>query len=167
MAFAVAVNIVSIFQLHLSGAYTSPATVDSLNARVTEKFTRRFGSVDGKAKDNCRVNFDLTTDLTSLFNWNTKQIFIYLTAEYPGKREDINNRVTFWDKIITMKEDAVLDLKKVRGAYSVYDIDRHFNHQNATIRLEWNVQPYVGLLSYGEALLDGQSWFVFPEGKAK
>lgn len=49
------------------------------------KFSRRFGSVGGKPKENSKLIFDLESDLTPLFNWNTKQVFVYLTAEYPGK----------------------------------------------------------------------------------
>jgi signal peptidase complex subunit 3 len=126
------------------------------------KFTRRFGSVDGKGKDNYRMSFDLNSDLTPLFNWNTKQLFVYLTAEYDGKRSDINNRVTFWDKIITSKDDAMLDLHNVRGAYSVYDIGKSLANKNATIRLEWNLQPYVGPLLNGETIAAQETSFIFP-----
>lgn len=49
------------------------------------KFSRRFGSVGGKPKENTKLIFDIESDLTPLFNWNTKQVFVYLTAEYPGK----------------------------------------------------------------------------------
>lgn len=74
------------------------------------------------------MNFDLDADLTPLFNWNTKQVFVYLTAEYDGgsKRTDISNKVTFWDKIILTKEDAVLSLRNQRSTYSVYDVQRSF-----------------------------------------
>lgn len=75
-----------------------------------------------------RLNFDLDADLTPLFNWNTKQVFVYLTAEYDGgsKRSDINNKVTFWDRIITSSDKAVISLRNERSAYSVYDIQSSF-----------------------------------------
>lgn len=45
----------------------------------------------------------LNTDLSPLFNWNTKQVFIYLAAEYEGKEikqksidERTENQVVFW-----------------------------------------------------------------------
>lgn len=31
------------------------------------------------------VNFDVQVDLSPLFNWNTKELFLYLTAEYSTK----------------------------------------------------------------------------------
>lgn len=97
-------------------------------SKTTVKFTRRSGAVNGKGKENVRLNFDLDADLSSLFNWNTKQVFVYLTAEYDGgaKRADISNKVTFWDRIITDKSGAVLKLRNQRGAYSVYDVQKSF-----------------------------------------
>lgn len=75
-----------------------------------------------------RLNFDLDADLSTLFNWNTKQVFVYLTAEYDGgaKRSDIRNKVTIWDRIITSPEASVLSLRNQRGAYSVYDVQKSF-----------------------------------------
>lgn len=87
---------------------------------------------------------------------------MYLTADYPGKRPDVSNRVTFWDKIVTSKDDAKLAIKNGRGSYSVYDHAQSFDGREATIHLEWNVQPYVGALVYGETIVNGTETFVFP-----
>jgi len=35
-----------------------------------------------KAVEYAFLNFDLDADLSSLFNWNTKQVFAYLVADY-------------------------------------------------------------------------------------
>lgn len=38
---------------------------------------------NGKTKNDIGfLNFDLLVDLEPLFNWNVKQLFLYLTAEY-------------------------------------------------------------------------------------
>jgi signal peptidase complex subunit 3 len=105
--------------------------------------------------------------LTPLFNWNTKQVFVYLTAEYPGKRPDISNRVTFWDSIVPTKEDAVLKLENAKGKYPVYDVGQGFEERNATIHLEWNVQPHVGMLVYGDTQVQGFEGFTFPKVERK
>jgi signal peptidase complex subunit 3 len=40
-----------------------------------------FGA--GKKKNDIGFfNFDLNVDIEPLFNWNVKQLFLYLTAEY-------------------------------------------------------------------------------------
>ena len=76
----------------------------------------------------CGINFDLDADLTPLFNWNTKQVFVYLTAEYDGgaKRTDISNKVTFWDKIVLTNPDAILHLRNQRSAYFRIYVQKSF-----------------------------------------
>lgn len=36
------------------------------------------------------ITFDLQTDLSGLFNWNVKQLFLYLTAEYKTENNELN-----------------------------------------------------------------------------
>lgn len=36
------------------------------------------------------ITFDLQTDLSGLFNWNVKQLFLYLTAEYKTDNNELN-----------------------------------------------------------------------------
>lgn len=36
------------------------------------------------------ITFDLNTDLSGLFNWNVKQLFLYLTAEYKTPANELN-----------------------------------------------------------------------------
>lgn len=36
------------------------------------------------------LTFDLQTDLGGLFNWNVKQLFLYLTAEYETENNELN-----------------------------------------------------------------------------
>lgn len=51
----------------------------------------------------------LDLDLTPLFNWNTKQLFLYVQAEYTNA-QGVYNEVVIWDKIVRSKEDANLTL---------------------------------------------------------
>ena len=47
--------------------------------------------------------------MTPLFNWNTKQLFLYLQAEYVDAK-GVRNEVVIWDRIIHKKENANLSL---------------------------------------------------------
>lgn len=49
-------------------------------------------------------------DLTPLFNWNTKQLFLYLQAEY-NDAKGTKNEVVIWDRIVRNKEDANLAIQ--------------------------------------------------------
>lgn len=66
------------------------------------------------------LTFDLKTDLTPLFNWNVKQLFLYLTAEYVTPN-NVLNQVVLWDKIILRGENAVLDFKNMNTKYYFWD----------------------------------------------
>uniref|UniRef100_T1H644 Signal peptidase complex subunit 3 n=1 Tax=Megaselia scalaris TaxID=36166 RepID=T1H644_MEGSC len=66
------------------------------------------------------LTFDLNANLTSLFNWNVKQLFLYLTAEYETKANKLN-QVVLWDKIILRGENSVLKLKNMNTKYYFWD----------------------------------------------
>ena len=59
-------------------------------------------------------------DLSPLFNWNVKQLFLYLTAEYETKTNKVN-QVVLWDKIIQRGENAVLDYRSMNTKYYFWD----------------------------------------------
>lgn len=41
------------------------------------------------------IMFDLQADLTPLFNWNAKQLFVFLTAEYETADNKLNQVCRF------------------------------------------------------------------------
>ncbi|XP_067132659.1 signal peptidase complex subunit 3 [Centruroides vittatus] len=92
------------------------------------------------------VTFDLQTDLTSLFNWNVKQLFLYLTAEYVTEN-NVLNQVVLWDKIIQRGENAILDFKKLNTKYYFWDDGNGLRgNKNVTLTLSWNIIPNAGSL---------------------
>lgn len=148
MAMAAFLYVTSVIQLWL--APKPNAVISRIKTSATQKFSRGFGSSNRKPKQNQRIQFDLQSDFSPLFNWNTKQVFLYLTAEY-ANQDNSTSVVTFWDHIIASKDQAEIDLKKQRAKYSVWDcVDDSFDERNATLKLNWNIQPHVGLLSFGE-----------------
>jgi signal peptidase complex subunit 3 len=70
--------------------------------------------------DLLSLTFDLKADLTSLFHWNTKQLFVYVSAQYATERNAVN-QIVLWDDIIRRKEDAVLDYTDTRIEYLLID----------------------------------------------
>ncbi|KAI5950997.1 SPC3 [Candida jiufengensis] len=159
----IVLTLLQLFKDNVWGIDTT--TISNIESKSSIKYSFQYGSVNRKPKENNKITFDLDTDLTKLFNWNTKQIFIYLTAEYPGKSQGSSNKVTFWDKIITNKEDAILKLKNQRSKYSVWDVEKGFRGRNATVKLEWNIQPHIGPLIFGET--SGIGSFEFPNVASK
>jgi len=92
------------------------------------------------------INFDLAADLNDLFNWNVKQLFVYLTAEYETSNNKIN-QVVLWDKIIRRGDDASLVYNDLKSKYYFFD-DGHGlrSNKNVTLTLAWNVIPNAGTL---------------------
>ncbi|KAJ9577969.1 hypothetical protein L9F63_025168 [Diploptera punctata] len=98
--------------------------------------------------------------LTHLFNWNVKQLFLYLTAEYSTPTNKLN-QVVLWDKIILRGENAILDFKNMNTKYYFWDDGNGLKgNPNVTLTLSWNIIPNAGLLPSIFAL--GQHAFRFP-----
>lgn len=141
----------SWLQLVQNDAFSVPAKVSNIKPTLNVRTSRYYGSQNGKPKQNSKLAFDLEADLERLFNWNTKQVFVYLTAEYDGsERPETKNEVTYWDKIITNKADAHLSLHDTKSKYSVWDLEDKLEDRELTFKLKWNIQPWVGPLIYGE-----------------
>ncbi|KAL5594750.1 hypothetical protein BROUX41_001664 [Berkeleyomyces rouxiae] len=86
-----------------------------------------------KKTDLASIRFSLDADLSSLFTWNTKQVFVYVTAEWdniatkntPGG----HNSAVIWDQIITTPSSDFLanfgpaTMKKLRRSAAGKTID--------------------------------------------
>lgn len=139
------------------------------------------------------------TDLTTLFNWNTKQVFLYLKAVYPSSRaSEPASEAIIWDAILAsstapwnqlhfvhpepktksgskkvlpkkskkaqaaakaagIKDSDInllyprgeLHLQNQRPKYQITDISGKLqNKTDVVLELGWNVQPWVGALTW-------------------
>ncbi|ODV87335.1 hypothetical protein CANARDRAFT_5881 [[Candida] arabinofermentans NRRL YB-2248] len=149
IAIGVTVSVLGYAQLYLEGYQTISGNTLVNKSINTLKYSRNFGGRPNVGKENIKLNFELDTDLTSLFNWNTKQVFVYLVGEYAGLEEGENSKVVFWDKIISDKNDAVLNLSSLKSKYSVWDYQDSLANKTMNIKLEYNIQPWVGPLIWG------------------
>merc|ERR1711862_653243 len=103
---------------------------------------------DNKENDQGFINFDLKADLSPLFNWNVKALYMYLTAEYITEANTLNEMV-LWDKIILNGEKMDLDLKSAKTKYYFRNDGKGLlAHKNVTLILNWNVQPNMGDLKW-------------------
>ncbi|ANZ77878.1 BA75_04431T0 [Komagataella pastoris] len=141
---------VSIISLSLDKTASIPAQMSNVVVSTNLKYSRSFGSAGGRPKENSKILFDLDMDLAPLFNWNTKQLFVQLIAEYPTSVASDGAKVTYWDRIITEKRDSRVKFNNQRGKYSVWDVSDSFQGRNATFKLKWNIQPHVGFLFFGQ-----------------
>ncbi|CAH0387363.1 unnamed protein product [Bemisia tabaci] len=117
-------------------------------------------SASRRENDLGYLTFDLQADLTPLFNWNVKQLFLYLSAEYSTPNNALN-QVVLWDKIILRGENALLDFKNMNIKYYFWD-DGHGlkGNPNVTLTLSWNIIPNAGRLPIIQSI--GSHSFKFP-----
>ena len=131
-------------------------------------------------------------DLSSLFNWNTKQVFVWITANYPSSSPGAPpSQAIIWDSIINSKSQlhpytpfdawkdlpfigtkttpakkskatnkktkepepeptpGIIRLKNSKPKYQITDVTGKLASQgNVTLELGWNVQPWVGALTW-------------------
>ncbi|KAK3377760.1 signal peptidase subunit-domain-containing protein [Podospora didyma] len=131
-----------------------------------------------KKEEYALIKFSLEADLSSLFTWNTKQVFVYVTAEWPASGDNSTNEAIIWDQIITapsadhlsnltptakkklIKSAAGKSIDPSRGRISVknqrykYQIThpsgRIAGTSDVVLKLHYNVQPWVGLLTWNQ-----------------
>ncbi|KAI9807062.1 MAG: hypothetical protein M1825_005779 [Sarcosagium campestre] len=190
---AAAVSLSVVFFPQTPSADISIRNIQVVKGRASPYATKR--------EDYAHIRFDLDADLTSLFTWNTKQLFIYVTATYPSHLPNSPpTTAVIWDRIIpsrpgstkktTSKKDVEanspppgkITLRNVRPKYPISDASGVLAARpNASLALEWNVQPWVGALQWTGvantlgpaapkwlALRGGKSeQFDFPEIKVK
>ncbi|KAM9994862.1 hypothetical protein ACTFIY_001026 [Dictyostelium cf. discoideum] len=103
------------------------------------------------------ISIDLDANLEPLFNWNTKMLFLYVTAEYRTK-QNVLSQVVVWDHILTEKSKANIHEKRL-SKYPI--IDQGLGLKNNTIKLtfNYNVVPISGILTRHQV---GSSEFKFP-----
>lgn len=111
---------------------------------VQLKEVKRFNAHRGK-QDQAMLSISLKADLSSAFSWNTKQLFVFLQAEYETDENDVN-QISLWDTIIERKEDAVINLKALRQEYAMIDQGKNFRGMPFNLTLTWDVMPKVGYL---------------------
>jgi signal peptidase complex subunit 3 len=63
----------------------------------------------------------------------------------------VQNEVVFWDRIIRRKEDAVIAVSG-KNKYPFRELSAKFKGSGpANYTLKYNLMPFVGVLTYGEA----------------
>ncbi|NXX79549.1 SPCS3 peptidase, partial [Urocolius indicus] len=96
------------------------------------------------------VSFDIYADILNgeknIFDWNVKQLFVYLSVEYSTKNNALN-QVVLWDKILLRGDNPRLFLKDMKSKYFFFDDGNGLKaNRNVTFTLSWNVIPNAGIL---------------------
>lgn len=85
-------------------------------------------------------------------------MYIYVVAEYASDTHS-RNEVVVWDSIISAKDEARVHRKGQYNKYSLRDHGYGLRGADVTLKLKYNILPYMGPLFYGEK---GDNLFTVP-----
>ncbi|KAF6842556.1 signal peptidase subunit [Colletotrichum musicola] len=155
-------------------------TVNELKTTNVQVVKGRPHYYSTKKEEYAIIKFSLDADLSDLFTWNTKQVFVYVTAEWPheSKGQNATNQAVIWDQIITSPSAdhlsnigpaAMRKLKKsaegksidpnrgklrIRNQKPKYQITHPSGKiaeaDKVVLKLHYNVQPWVGILTWNQ-----------------
>ncbi|KAF2673838.1 signal peptidase 22 kDa subunit [Microthyrium microscopicum] len=92
------------FFIALSAIVTPQTPKADLTLRNVQVARGRPHYYSSKHEEYAHIRFNLDMDLRSLFTWNTKQVFAYVTATYPSTSpNEPPSRAIIWDAILPGK----------------------------------------------------------------
>jgi signal peptidase complex subunit 3 len=94
------------------------------------------------------LKFDLDVELSKLFTWNTKQVFIYIVAEYTTSKH-VTNQIVIWDTVVDTyeREDADFLIEGLEAKYPLNDVAGDISKADVTLSVHWEVTPILGVFS--------------------
>ncbi|GAA5888868.1 hypothetical protein JCM5296_005021 [Sporobolomyces johnsonii] len=146
--------LLTLLALVSTTTFLLPATLDPASLKIGQlNVVMGRSQYDRRARERefAFLKFDLMADLTPLFNWNTKQVFVYLVADYSTPRYP-DNSVVIWDRIVRTPKHARLNVQDAKQKYEFKEISETFRNTSATFSLHYQIQPHVGLLTSGEVV---------------
>ncbi|KAA3489558.1 hypothetical protein CXB51_012429 [Gossypium anomalum] len=111
-----------------------------------------------QGNDEVSLTMNISADLQSLFTWNTKQLFIFVAAEYETPKNSLN-QVSLWDAIIPAKEHAKFWIH-TSNKYRFVDQGNNLRGKKFNLTLHWHVMPKTGKMFADKIVMAGYS---FPE----
>ncbi|XP_078435605.1 signal peptidase subunit [Wolffia australiana] len=92
--------------------------------------------------DEVSLMMNITADLQTVFTWNTKQVFVFVAAEYETPENSLN-QVSLWDGIIPSKENAKFSVH-TSNKYRFVDQGSNLRGKIINLTLHWHVMPKTG-----------------------
>ncbi|XP_057955865.1 signal peptidase complex subunit 3A-like isoform X2 [Malania oleifera] len=88
------------------------------------------------------LELNVSANLQSTFTWNTKQVFLFVAAEYETPKNSIN-QISLWDRIIPAKEYADFSIH-IKNKYRFTDQGNNLQGKEFNLTLCWQVMPKSG-----------------------
>lgn len=133
---------------HLTSYFYSPAPLATIS--IPGNSVVEYSYFKSYKADQLKFEFDLSLDLTSEYNWNVNQIYIFVVATYETKNNK-KNEVVVYDNILREFKDYKLTLKNARNKYILRDeFAGTLANLDVTLTVRYQVMPIFGLLQIKE-----------------
>ncbi|KAI6208693.1 Isopentenyl-diphosphate Delta-isomerase [Aphelenchoides besseyi] len=113
--------------------YSVPVEITVSNVRV--KQVNDYAAPRGRS-DLATMYFTLHADLAPVFNWNVKELYVFLSI----------NEITLWDKYYKRFENVVVNEEHVSPYYYFADDGTNLLGRNVSLVLRWTVVPNAGYM---------------------
>lgn len=147
-AFTLSILAALTFICSLSTAFKNYTDLVDVKISATKKVVKNVAdfSAGRERNDLGFIAFNLDADFTRAFDWNTKELFLYMTAHYTTKN-NVFNQVVLWDHIIERGDQAKINLKNQHTKYYFWDDGNGLKgNNNITLTMSMNIIPNAGLL---------------------
>lgn len=161
--FSISVTIALLFATNLSSfLYTTESSVSVEKVSTSRPYTKsKFmarNSISGvttkPTTDMIDLYLTVSYNVTSLFNWNVKQAYISIIAEWDNPSGP--QKQTVWDTIVERKSSKAFD-GKVKAKYPLnsYNLPNSLPKvHNVKLTMLVNIMPYAGFFKYRAYELD-------------
>ncbi|KAL0397333.1 UNVERIFIED_CONTAM: Signal peptidase complex subunitB [Sesamum calycinum] len=148
LTFAITILALMCAMASLSDNFNSPSPTSQVQVLNINWFQKK---PDGD--DEVSLTLNISANLQSLFTWNTKQVFVFLAAEYETPKNSLN-QVSLWDGIIPSKEHAQFWIHTT-NKYRFIDQGSNLRGKNFNLTLHWHVMPKTGKMFADKIVMSG------------
>ncbi|KAI6190460.1 Signal peptidase complex subunit 3 [Aphelenchoides bicaudatus] len=139
--------------------YSVPVDISVSNVRI--KQVNDYAAERGRS-DWATLYFNLHADLSPVYNWNVKMLYVYLVAKYQTS-DRVLNEITLWDKYYKRFENTIIneENKTPTPVLPFANDGTDLHGKNVTFVLRWTVVPNAGYMRN----VDGGGEIVVPMPK--
>ncbi|KAK6146616.1 hypothetical protein DH2020_020485 [Rehmannia glutinosa] len=153
LAFAVTILALICGIASFSDNFNSPSPSAEVQVLNINRFRKKL-----TGDDEVSLTLNISANLESLFTWNTKQVFVFLAAEYETPNNALN-QVSLWDSIIPSKERARFSIETT-NKYRFIDQGSNLRGKDFNLTMHWHVMPKTGKMFADNLVISG---FRLPE----
>ncbi|XP_027363312.1 signal peptidase complex subunit 3B-like isoform X2 [Abrus precatorius] len=112
-----------------------------------------LNSPSPSAQVQVSMTMNVSADLQSLFTWNTKQVFVFLAAEYETSKNSMN-QISLWDGVIPSKDHAKFWIH-TSNKYRFIDQGSNLRGKEFNLTMHWHVMPKTGRMFADKIVMPG------------